>query len=443
MGPRVALTDDAPVTIRMGDPGQWPTHLLGEKALGLLRMAAANLPVPPFFVLTTQAHRHWREAGVSASLRDAARTEIAALEAAVGRPFGAGAAPLLVAVRASRPPSVPSLAEAALHIGAPSAGSNGWEALWQAIHATFEGWDGAKAKRYRKLNRLPEDAGLAIIVQAMVAADGDLTAEGRVFSRSPQDGSQGPTGIWSPIDPTDATDRPASNDRPLATLGSWNPPLHKRLTTVARAFERQERCAQDIEFWACEGQLYLLQNSPLKVGPLAAARILLDMVDDGILDADVAALRLALLPLDQLDTEELAAPGPSLVAGRAASPGIGSGICVRDSSGAALEAQAGGDVILVRPETSPKDLPAMKAARGIVTERGDEASHAAIVAREYGIPCVVGCGDLAILDEGVALTVDGYTGHVYAGRHSPVRVTPPHVQRARAMLQSHQNRDRT
>jgi pyruvate,orthophosphate dikinase len=345
-------------------------------------------------------------------------------------------------VRASRPPSVPCVGQPALNVGASDA-SDGWDALWRAIHETFESWDSARAKRYRKLNRLSEDSGLAIVVQAMVATKGDLTAKGRVLSRSPEDGSNTPTGTWSLTGFSDETDRPVADDRPFATLEPWNPSLHERLSTVARAFERHERCAQRIEFLADEARLYLLQSSPLQAGPLAAARIHVEMVDDGILDAAEAATRLAMLPLAQLDTEELAAPGPRLVAGKAASPGIGSGICVRDSSGAALEAGASGDVILVRPETSPRDLPVMKASRAIVTERGDEASHAAIVAREYGIPCVVGCGDLGMLGEGAALTVDGYTGHVYAGRHRPVRVTPPHVQRARALLQSHENRERT
>jgi pyruvate,orthophosphate dikinase len=437
-----AFADDAPVTVPIGDRGQWPMELLGQKALGLLRMAAAKLSVPPFFVLTSQAHRRWREAGISTAFQDAARSEMQTLEAAVGRPFGAGPTPLLVAVRASRPPSVPCVGQPALNVGASDT-SDGWDGLWEAIHETFESWDSAKAKRYRKLNRLPEDSGLAIVVQAMVTTNGDLTATGRVLSRRPEDGSNTPTGTWSPTGLPDATDRPVTNDQPFATLEQWNPTLHERLSSVARVFERQERCAQHIEFLADEAQLYLLQSSPLQAAPLAAARIHLDMVDDGILDPAEAAARLAMLPLAQLDTEELAAPGPRLVAGKAASPGIGSGICVRDSSGAPPEADAGGDVILVRPETSPRDLPAMKASRAIVTERGDEASHAAIVAREYGIPCVVGCGDLGMLDEGAALTVDGYTGHVYAGRHSPVRVTPPHVQRALALVQSHQNRERT
>jgi len=261
--------------------------------------------------------------------------------------------------------------------------------------------------------------GVAIVVQVMVTATGERAASGRVFSRSPQDGSK------------------------LATLGPWNQLLHERLTEVVRAFERHERRAQGIEFVADEAQLALLQSAPLRVGPLAAARIDLDMVDDGIIGPAEAAARLAVLPLDDLDTEELAAPGPCVAAGIAASPGIGSGICFRDPAEAALAAQGGADVVLVRPETSPKDLPAMKAARAILTERGDEASHAAIVAREFKIPCVVGCGDLEPLDDGAALTVNGSTGDVYGGRHTPRRVTPPHVQRARALLASHQERERS
>jgi pyruvate, orthophosphate dikinase len=372
-----------------------PVGLVGEKACALARLMAAGLNVPPFFVLTTGAFDAWREDGLSDGLQSAVREGIQAIEDMTGRPFESGPDPLSVAVRVSMPAALPAVAPPRLDVG--SSGE-----LIDAISETFESWDSHRAKRYRKLSRVPDGTGLAVLIQVMLSSD-----VSRLSSRDPADGSK--PSVESPA-----------------------------LRAAAELVERIERGPQAIEYVVDGEEVYLLQTSDLDVTPLAAVRIALDMAEEGILSRDEAVARLASLPLDDLDQDELVSPGRCLATGIGASTGIGSGLCVWDAGEAAARADAGADVVLVRPETSPRDVFAMKTARAIVTERGGEISHAAIFSREYGIPCVVGCGDLGSVEDGAELTVNGTTGEVFPGRHQPVRTTPPVVEQARRFLQAEQ-----
>jgi pyruvate, orthophosphate dikinase len=381
--------------------------------------------------LNTRAWAEWQAHGLSERLRRSVAGGIQVLEMKTGRRFGAGPDPLLVAVRTSATVAVPALQPATLNIGF-SGGTNAWDQLMVAITAAFDSWTSDRAKRYRKLNRVPDGAALAVVIQVMVSPTADQrSAAGRVHTRNPADGSDVPMATWiTGIDQQ-------GEERPLSELAGWDPSVAAILRDAIPIVERLERHPQTVEFVVERGELHIIQTSDLDVGPLAAARIYLDMAGAGILNRAETVARLTSLPLDDLEHDELVSPGPCLATGTGASPGIASGICVRDAADAAARAAAGIDVVLVRSETSPRDVFAMKTARAIVTERGGEISHAAIFSREYGIPCAVGCGDLCSVDDGAELTVNGSTGEVFLGRLAPVRTTPPAVAEARAFLAGH------
>jgi len=434
MATRAAGTDTAPSPfdgldfVSIGSPvrRELSADMIGEKAAALSRLAAAGLAVPSFVVLNNLAWAEWQEHGLSEDLRRAVTGGIRVLETTTGRRFGQTSDPLLVAVRSSAMTGVPALAPPTLDVGTHA---EPWDELMEAITVGFQSWTSRRAQRFRRLNRIPDDQGLAVIIQAMVSPTADeRSAAGRAHSRNPADGSNTLVGVWAP------GREESGQDRVLSELESWDAAVAAKLAESIRIAERVERSPQTVEFVIEHGEVHLIQSSHLDVGPAAAARIYLDMAGGGILSRAETAARLATLPLDDLDYDDLVAPGPCVAAGIAASPGIGSGICVRDAADAAARAEAGIDVVLVRPETSPRDVFAMKTAKAIVTERGGDISHAAIFSREYGIPCAVGCGDLGAVHDGAELTVNGATGEIFLGRHVPVRTTPAVVAEARAFV---------
>ena len=293
------------------------------------------------------------------------------------------------------------------------------EQLWGAISAVFNSWMSDRAIIYRKLNDIPEDWGTAVNVQAMVFGNlGETSATGVAFTRDPSNGqaifygeylinAQGEdvvAGIRTPA--------PISRER-AATLGSGDRPLedsmpevYTQLREVAAKLEHHYKDMQDIEFTVEAGRLYMLQTRNGKRTAAAAVKIAVDMVGEGLISESEALLRLDPSQLDQLlhpripsDDENKKAGGKAydvIVKGLPASPGAAVGRVVFDSDEAFLMAAKGEDVILVRVETSPDDIKGMHAARGIVTARGGMTSHAAVVARGMGRPCVCGASDLKI-----------------------------------------------
>ncbi|NIJ66824.1 pyruvate,orthophosphate dikinase [Sphingomonas leidyi] len=321
--------------------------------------------------------------------------------------------------------------------------------LWGAIGAVFGSWQSERAKVYRRLNDIPGDWGTAVNVQAMVFGNmGDTSATGVAFTRDPSTGenayygeflinAQGEdvvAGIRTPQYLTRAA-REKAGARP-ASMEEAMPEVYAQLAAVFETLEKHYRDMQDIEFTVERGKLWMLQTRSGKRTAKAALKIAVDMASEGLITQEEAILRVDPAALDQLlhPTLDPAAPRDVLTKGLPASPGAASGKVVFDADTAEKWAAANEAVILVRVETSPEDIHGMHAARGILTARGGMTSHAAVVARGMGRPCVSGAGTLAInareklfrvgtreVREGDLVTIDGATGEVMLGAVSTVQ----------------------
>ena len=315
--------------------------------------------------------------------------------------------------------------------------------LWGAIGAVFGSWQSERAKVYRRLNDIPGDWGTAVNVQAMVFGNmGDTSATGVAFTRDPAtgenayygeflinaQGEDGVAGIRTPQYLTRAA-REKAGARP-ASMEEAMPEVYAQLAAVFETLEKHYRDMQDIEFTVERGKLWMLQTRSGKRTAKAALKIAVDMASEGLITQEEAILRVDPAALDQLlhPTLDPAAPRDVLTKGLPASPGAASGKVVFDADTAEKWAAANEAVILVRVETSPEDIHGMHAARGILTARGGMTSHAAVVARGMGRPCVSGAGTLAInareklfrvgtreVREGDLVTIDGATGEVMLG----------------------------
>ncbi|MCB2083743.1 MAG: pyruvate, phosphate dikinase, partial [Sphingomonadaceae bacterium] len=317
------------------------------------------------------------------------------------------------------------------------------EQLWGAIAAVFDSWDSDRAKVYRRLNDIPGDWGTAVNVQAMVFGNmGDTSATGVAFTRDPATGerayygeylinAQGEdvvAGIRTPQYLTKAA-REAAGAKPLS-MEEAMPAAYGELARVFDLLENHYRDMQDIEFTVQDGTLWMLQTRSGKRTAKAALRMAVEMVGEGLISEEEAIRRVDPMALDQLlhPTLDPDAPRDVLTAGLPASPGAASGKIALDSDTAEQWAGRGEKVILVRVETSPEDIHGMHAATGILTARGGMTSHAAVVARGMGRPCVSGASAVSIdmpsrslrigsreLKEGDTLTLDGANGQVMAG----------------------------
>jgi len=315
--------------------------------------------------------------------------------------------------------------------------------LWGAIGAVFGSWQSERAKVYRRLNDIPGDWGTAVNVQAMVFGNmGDTSATGVAFTRDPAKGdnayygeflinAQGEdvvAGIRTPQYLTRAA-REAAGAKPLS-MEEAMPEVYAQLAQVFHTLETHYRDMQDIEFTVERGKLWMLQTRAGKRTAKAALKIAVDMADEGLITREEAILRVDPSALDQLlhPTLDPNALRDVLTKGLPASPGAASGKVVFDADTAEKWKAAGEKVILVRTETSPEDIHGMHAAEGILTARGGMTSHAAVVARGMGRPCVSGAGTLAInphlkvfrvgqreVREGEIITIDGATGEVMFG----------------------------
>ena len=293
--------------------------------------------------------------------------------------------------------------------------------LLGAVRAVFDSWNGRRARRYRKHHGLPDDAGTAVTVQAMAFGNlGESSGTGVLFSRNPLTGENAPYGEY--LAQAQGEDVVSGRRTPqgLDTLASSLPDAHEALADAARRLEALNRDVQDIEFSVQEGTLYLLQTRTAARAPAAALRIAVDLVNEGTISTDEALARVSADQVRALLMPRLAkgaAETATLLAeGEGASPGIGIGRVALDADEAEARVGAGEDVVLVRPTTSPEDVHGMVTARAVVTETGGATSHAAVVSRSLGVPCVVGCGAGAgAALEGKQVTVDGKAGRVFDG----------------------------
>ena len=317
------------------------------------------------------------------------------------------------------------------------------EQLWGAVGAVFGSWQSDRARVYRRLNHIPGEWGTAVNVQAMVFGNmGETSATGVAFTRNPSTGerawygeylinAQGEdvvAGIRTPQYLTRAA-REAAGAK-AASMEESMPEVFAELARVFELLERHYRDMQDIEFTVERGKLFMLQTRSGKRTAKAALRIAVDMAGEGLIAEEEAVLRIDPSALDQLlhPTLDPKAERNVIARGLPASPGAASGAAVFDADTAEKRAALGEKVILVRVETSPEDIHGMHAAQGILTARGGMTSHAAVVARGMGRPCVSGSSAISIdygrrvmragareVEEGETLTIDGSTGEVMIG----------------------------
>ncbi len=327
-------------------------------------------------------------------------------------------------------------------IGKPFPQDTG-EQLWGAIGAVFGSWQNTRAVTYRRLHAIPESWGTAVNVQAMVFGNmGDTSATGVAFTRNPSTGAneiygeylvnaQGEdvvAGIRTPQPLTIKARQEAEDPNP--SLEEEMPGAFAELSAIFTVLESRYRDMQDIEFTIQDGKVWMLQTRSGKRTAEAAVKIAVDLASEDLITREEAVLRVDPSSFTQLlhPTIDPAGEQDLLTSGLPASPGAASGAIVFSSDEAERQKQQGRSVILVRTETSPEDIHGMHASAGILTARGGMTSHAAVVARGMGVPCVSGAGAIRIneqaetlsvgkrvLKAGDILTIDGATGRVYAG----------------------------
>ncbi|WP_407923682.1 pyruvate, phosphate dikinase [Cohnella fermenti] len=305
------------------------------------------------------------------------------------------------------------------------------EQLGLATEAVFRSWNNQRAQVYRRINRIPDDQGTAVNVQSMVFGNkGDDCGTGVVFTRNPSSGEANLFGEYLINAQGEDVVAGVRTPQTIGTLRSEMPDMYAELSQVCALLERRYQDMQDIEFTVESGKLYVLQTRSGKRNAQAAMKIAVDLVQEGVLTMEKALLRIEASHLDQLlhrGIDESAA-ADVLAVGLPASPGAAIGRIAFDPDVASEWKQAGKPVILVRPETTPEDIHGVLAAEGVLTSRGGMTSHAAVVARGMGKPCVCGCEDIRIDEErkrlvvggrefaeGEWITLDGASGRVIAG----------------------------
>lgn len=494
-----------------GDAGM--KILLGGKGANLAQMWKIGLPVPPGFIITTEAcHEYWKENDFILNIWDDVKSAVSRVEALAGKTFGGKKDPLLVSVRSGAPVSMPGMMDTILNLGlndetvaalAEAAGDerfaydsyrrfiqmfsdvvmgvehssfekklhakkiqNGvkddnqlsaaalkelveeykgilkeagkdfpvdpWQQLRLAIDAVFRSWNTPRAITYRKINNIPESYGTAVSVVTMVFGNlGDDCGTGVCFTRSPSTGenrlfgeylinAQGEdvvAGIRTPVE--------------ISHLAAAMPEVYKEFCRIAKLLEKHYKDAQDIEFTVESGKLYILQTRNGKRTATAAVKVAMDMFREGLIDEKTAVERVAPEQVEQLlhpqiDPKAKLIP---LVKGLPASPGAAVGFVVFDADEAAERGEKGEKIILVRPETTPDDIHGLFAAQGVITAHGGMTSHAAVVARGLGKPCVSGAESIkidfaaetftvndTIVKKNDLITIDGTKGEVILGK---------------------------
>ncbi|AEE95500.1 pyruvate, phosphate dikinase [Mahella australiensis] len=304
--------------------------------------------------------------------------------------------------------------------------------LMEAVKAVFRSWNNARAITYRRLNEIPSWWGTAVNVQTMVFGNmGNDSGTGVAFTRNPSTGEKELYGEFLMNAQGEDVVAGIRTPQPISALKEVLPHVYEQFADIAKKLEQHYKDMQDMEFTVERGKLYMLQTRNGKRTAIAALKIAIDMVDEGLLTKEEAILKVEPKQLDQLlhpmfDEKALKEAKP-VAKGLPASPGAACGMVYFTAEDAVKAAKEGKKVILVRTETSPEDIEGMYVAQGILTARGGMTSHAAVVARGMGTCCVAGCGDIKINEEGKYFTVgdltikegdyisiDGSTGYVYA-----------------------------
>ncbi|MBI3954079.1 MAG: pyruvate, phosphate dikinase, partial [Chloroflexi bacterium] len=312
------------------------------------------------------------------------------------------------------------------------------EQLRLAIQAVFASWNNKRAIDYRNFNKIPHDLGTAVNIVAMVFGNlGNDSGTGVAFTRDPATGERALYGEYLPNAQGEDVVAGIRTPKKIAQLHDEMPEVYQQFAQIARRLEQHYRDAQDLEFTVERGRLYMLQTRTAKRTAKAAVKMAVDMANERLITREEALMRVEpsqiyqlLLPrFDERAMAEASAQGRLLATGLNASPGAATGQAIFDADRAEELGSRGGAVILVRPETNPDDVHGMLSARGILTARGGATSHAAVVARGLGKPCVAGCEAIEVdlerrllragakvIREGEEISIDGTTGQVFQGR---------------------------
>jgi pyruvate,orthophosphate dikinase len=453
-------------------------NLVGGKAWSVNWMRSLGLPVPPAVTLTTEAYARVADTG---HLPDELWQELVAaigyLERVTGNAFGSESRPLLVSVRSGAAESMPGMMDTILNLGITARACQSaaaqpqyrrfaeriaamfreqyrqlvlrdpsgdvpedvWQQLRGAIEAVCASWNSTRAKAYRQHHRLNDLAGTAVTIQAMVFGNFDENSgSGVMFTRNPSTGDPIPYGQWLRNSQGEEVVSGRTVPSPISTLQEAMPGVHAQLAHIGTLLETRGEDVQDIEFTIERGQLWILQARAAKRSARAAAEFAVQLCNEGTISKGEALRRLTPEHARQilnpgLDPRALA--GARLAAsGEPASPGIASGIVVVSADDAVEREELG--VILARPTTSPDDIHGMLAARAVITELGGATSHAAVVSRELGRSCVVGCGAGSLMPlEGQEVTVDGAGGRIYHGRLAVVSADEREDRTVRTLIE--------
>ncbi|MBA3365166.1 MAG: pyruvate, phosphate dikinase [Actinobacteria bacterium] len=314
------------------------------------------------------------------------------------------------------------------------------EQLRRAVRAVFDSWEAPRAQVYRLAHGIPDDLGTAVnVVQMVFGNKGEGSGTGVAFTRDPATGEPGLYGEFLANAQGEDVVAGIRTPQPLEQMRRDTPDAFEQLLETMRSLEEHYRDMQDIEFTVEDGRLYLLQTRSAKRTAAAALKASVDMVEEGLISKEEAVARIDPSQLDQL-LHPMIDPGARFevaATGLNASPGAASGAIVLDADTAEERGRAGESVILVRWETTPDDIHGLIQASGVLTAHGGMTSHAAVVARGMGKPCVTGCEALSLdtgagtvrigaddLREGDVITIDGGTGRVIVG---PVDLVPPQI----------------
>ncbi len=490
--------------------------LLGGKGAGLADMTRAGLPVPPGFIVTTEAcNAYYREGkNFPEGMWEQVIEGLSAVEAKTGKKFGDPENPLLVSVRSGAPFSMPGMMDTVLNLGLNEQTVQGlatqtgdlrfsldayrrfatlfaeivmgvahekfervmerykaqteggrdtdlspeqlrdiiaaqkqiifsdqsglaipedpYEQLRVAVAAVFNSWMGRRACDYRKVNRIPDDLGTAVNVQAMVFGNmGADSGTGVAFTRNPSTGEKKLYGEYLLNAQGEDVVAGIRTPNAISQLQEELPDVYKQFEEITGLLEKHYRDMQDVEFTIERGRLWMLQTRTGKRTGAASVKVAVEMVREGVIDKATAVRRVTPEQLDQLlhPTVDPNTDAKVVARGLPASPGAAQGKVVFDPDEAEALARDGEMVVLVRQETSPDDFHGMVAAQAIVTARGGMTSHAAVVARGMGKSCVCGASVLNIdysqqqfnvngttVTKGEWITVDGSTGRVFMGQ---------------------------
>jgi len=495
--------------------------LLGGKGGNLAEMTRIGLPVPPGFIVTTEACNAYQNAGgqFPGDLWQQEQEAIKRLEAQTGKKFGDPAKPLLVSCRSGAKFSMPGMMDTVLNIGLNDEVAEGLAVLtgderfaydsyrrliqmfgsvvmgiddepfekviaetrneagvksdadleadhWKAVtrefgkifkakagldfpqdpieqiklatEAVFKSWNGRRAIDYRNAAGIPHDLGTAVNIMTMVFGNmGDTSGTGVAFTRDPSTGENVLFGDYLTNAQGEDVVAGIRNTKKIDEMAEDFPDAYAQFVDICRKLENHYHDMQDMEFTIERKKLWILQTRDGKRTAMAATKIAVDMVEEGLITRERALMRVS---PDQVDTllhpqfdpgakKVASAEGKLLAKGVNASPGAAVGMTALDADLAQKWGNSGKDVIMVRPFTKPDDVHGMLAARGILTSEGGATSHAAVVARQFGMPCIVGASNVAIdlekrrltangivVKEGDWISIDGGTGEAFVGQ---------------------------